>query len=219
VFPSWEDILFGDDMRRIRIRNKKTKRTQMISKGWSLIAVFSVILLNTAGCKVLREGQTSSKDVKSTTPLPLSTPDGNASDCSITIMGHGGVEVYITDPKSKNLGIALDSDTVVNEIPSADYQINPTWGEDAARGDATAQPQKLVIAHIPDPVEGLYRVQVHGKPDAQGGGLSVSARCNGKAEAIKMVSMSSDQKLPVKYQFTYSLQNRDLITEPEAVGR
>ena len=154
--------------------------------------------------------------------IPTSTlpaQELSASDCYITIIGLGEVQVYVTDPKSRSLGIALDSDSLVNEIPTADYQINPTWGDDAARGDSAAQPQKLVIAHIPDPIDGFYRVQVHGTLDTQGGDLSVSARCSGKAETMRMVIVDHAQKLPIEYQFTYSLKNPELITELEVKGQ
>jgi hypothetical protein len=191
----------------------------MKSKGTTMIALFTAILVCVAGCTASRERQAFPGGTGSSTQLPVSTFDKSASDCYITIMGYGGVKIYITDPGSRYLGIALDSEAAVNEIPGADYQIDPNWGYDASQGDSTAQPVKLVTAHIPDPVEGLYLVQVHGTLDTQGGGLSVSARCSGKAETMRMVNIDHAQELPVEYQFTYSLQNQELITELAAGGQ
>jgi hypothetical protein len=86
-------------------------------------------------------------------------------------MGYGGcVEIYITDPDGRHLGIAPTPEAIVNEIPGADFQNNPTWGYESSRGDSTAEAAKLVVAHIPVPVEGLYLVQVRGTLDLLGGG-------------------------------------------------
>jgi hypothetical protein len=147
------------------------------------------------------------------TNLGRTTPQETISDCYITIMGYGGVEIYITNPDGSHLGVSPTSGAIINEIPGADFQNNPDWGYESSRGDSTTGTVKIVVAHIFDPVEGLYNVEVRGTPVSSGGGLSVGARCEKEVENMRMVNIEHDQELPLEYQFTYSPENEELVTE------
>lgn len=179
----------------------------------ALVALSTAIGVCMVGCKTSNEGKAFPTDSGEATSPSESLLQETISGCHITIMGHEGVEIYITDPVGRHLGIAPLSRGIVSEIPGGDFQDNPTWGYESSRGDSTAEPAKLVIAHIPDPVEGLYLVQVHGVLGALGGGLGVSARCSGEIKAMRMVNIEPGQELPLEYQFTYSLENEELVTE------
>ncbi len=177
----------------------------------ALVTLSTAIGVCMAGCKTSNEGGAFATDLGRATSESLSQE--TVSGCHITIMGHEGVEIYITDPVGRHLGVDPLSKEMVNEIPGGDFQDNPTWGYESSRGDSTAEPAKLVIAHIPDPVEGLYLVRVHGTLGALGGGLGLSARCSGEVKAMRMVNIEPGQELPLEYQFTYSLENEELVTE------
>ena len=166
-----------------------------------------------AGCRFTVNGEVSSTiEVDNITPLVTSSVSENASDYHITIMGLRGIKIYITDPQGRHLGIAPTSQEIVIEIPGASFENNPIW-EESARGDATEEPEQLVIAHIPDPTEGLYQIQTFGMLEPSGGGLGLSVRKGNGEETRRLVQIDSEQTMPIEYQFTYSLEDEELITE------
>lgn len=165
------------------------------------------------GCRSTVNGEASSTtEVNHITPLATSPVSENASDHHITVMGLRGVKIYITDPQGRHLGIAPTSQEIVIEIPGASFENNPIW-EEAARGDATKEPEQLVIAHIPHPTEGLYQIQIFGVLESLGGGLGLSVRKGEGEETRRLVQIGSEQTMPIEYQFTYSLEDEELITE------
>lgn len=166
-----------------------------------------------AGCRFAVNGEVSSTtEVDNTTPLVTSSVSENVSDHHITIMGLRGVKIYITDPQGRHLGIAPTSQEIVIEIPGASFENNPIW-EEAARGDANEEPEQLVIAHIPHPIEGLYQIQTFGVLESLGGGLGLTVRKSDGEETRRLVQIDSEQTMPIEYKFTYSLEDEELITE------
>ncbi len=131
----------------------------------------------------------------------------------IILMGYEGAKIYITDPDGRHLGIEPSSGNIVNQIPGAKFDDNPTWGYKASRGDSMILPTGLVIAYIPYPVEGIYQVQAHGQLGSMGGGLATSAWNVGKNTAVRTIFVESEQELSTEYKFVYSPDNRELVTE------
>lgn len=177
------------------------------------IALIISILIFGAGCTTSSDGMIFQSSMASSTDIPTTIVDTEVSNCELTIMGIDGVKIFITDPLNKHIGVPLKSEEIVNEIPGADYDIDPSWGTEGARGDAVSDIASLLILSISDPKDGLYLVQIHGTPTIPGGGLSVVARCGEESETTRMVILEESQKLPIMYQFTFSAQEKEAISE------
>jgi len=134
-------------------------------------------------------------------------------DNYITLMGHEGVNIYVTDPLGRRLGTDPVSGEILNEIPGADFEINPAWGDGSARGDVISMPTHLVIAHIPYSTDGIYQVYIHGALESPVGGVGLSAREHGNIKAMRILTVESDQELSTEYKFVYSRNNSDLVTD------
>lgn len=185
----------------------------MLIKKFETI-VLSVIIL-TSVCAVLVIITVFQKRTASLSDFHVSTENTPVDNCELSIMVFGTVNIYISDPISRHLGIPMESNEIANEIPGADYQIDPLWGEDAARGDTTSQTERLSVAHIPDPEEGIYFILIHGQSNLPSRGLGVIARCSNERETSRIITLEAKQKIPITYQFTFSPQNKLIISELE----
>lgn len=179
----------------------------------SIIITLVVFSLAWTGCMTHRENSPLPPMTQAITLTPTPSVTENLLDQEIVIMGQEGIQVCVTDPLGRRLGIDTSTGTTINEIPKSEFEDNPDWGYEATKGDTSAEPTKMVTARIVQPIDGIYTIEAYSQMNTQGGGVALSAWHNGEVKAMRLAYIDFDQTLPVKYQFTFSSDNEELVTE------
>ena len=138
----------------------------------------------------------------------------------IMVLSDAGVHMHITDPLGRELGISPASAEEVSDIPHADFDPDNDFGHDPAmRGDGGAGEKRYIVAtaDVPCPVEGRYRLELLGVLGAQGASASLAAYMYGTERAMAFVVVETGAPVPVVYEFTFSLDDEELVSELELV--
>ncbi len=139
-------------------------------------------------------------------PPPTATPVRPPAPDQLLIRAYGEFDLYITNPWGQSLGIEPNSDEQIAEIPDAWYEIDSDiMAEDDVR---------LASALIANPVEGRYRVQVHGPGEPEKRcRLSVEVRTGAGEEALREVEIPCREGVSQVYEFTLSLSGGELLSD------
>ncbi len=86
----------------------KNKRLVLAALTLVIFIVFSILLCT--GCKVQGENSPSPVTTQAVSSTP--TPKENLLNQEIIIMGQEGIQIYVTDPLGRNLGIDPSSGTI-----------------------------------------------------------------------------------------------------------
>lgn len=151
-------------------------------------------------------GEVVHDDFTYTPPPPTSTPIREARPDQLLIRAYGEFDLYITNPQGQSLGIEPDSGEPITEIPDAGY--------DPDSDVMTEDSIHLASALIMNPVEGRYRVQLHGlgEPEKRCR-WSVEIRKGTGEEMLREVEIPCQEGVSLVYEFTLSLSGEELLSD------
>ena len=139
-------------------------------------------------------------------PPPTATPVRPPAPDQLLIRAYGEFDLYITNPQGQSLGIEPESGRPITEIPAAGY--------DPDSDVMTEDNVHLASALIMNPVEGRYRVQVHGPGEPEKRcRLSVEVRTGAGEEVLREVEIPCREEVSQVYEFTLSLSGGELLSE------
>ncbi len=138
-------------------------------------------------------------------PPPTSTPIRGSMPNQLLIRAFGEFHLYITNPQGQLLGITPDSEKIITEVLDARYDPD----SDVMTEDAI----HLASALIMNPIDGRYRVQLHGPGEPEKRcRLSIEARKGTEEEILHEVDISCQKGVSVVYEFTLSLSGEQLLS-------
>lgn len=152
----------------------------------------------------VRVGDVLRNDIVQSQPTPK--PTIAWAPRQIRLLARGELDVYVTDPQGRRLGLDPRSGERVTEIPDAQYESYPS--------PISETPVRFTEVYVPNPVEGRYRVSVYGpaRPEDEPRYLIVEARKETSSLVARDVKISIEQVSSV-YEFTFSLSDEELVTD------
>lgn len=149
-------------------------------------------------------GEVLHNDFTYTPPPPTLTlkpgPD------QLLIRAYGEFDLYVVNQQGQSLGIEPNSDEQIAEIPDAWYEIDSDI--------MTEDDVRLASALIANPVEGRYRVRLHGPGEPEKRcRLSVEIRKGTGEEVLREVEIPCRGEVSLAYEFTLSLSGEKLLSE------
>jgi len=188
----------------VRIDRFDSITGKYISPSWGLTYVEPSdpsqeyrVLIDIATGEVLRN------DFTYTPPPPTLTVEPGADQ--LLIRAFGEFQLYIINPQGQLLGIAPDSEKVITEVLDARYDPD----SDVMTEDAI----HLASALIMNPIDGRYRVQLHGPGEPEKRcRLSIEVRKGTEEEVLREVDISCQKGVSVVYEFTLSLSGEQLLS-------
>ncbi len=138
-------------------------------------------------------------------PPPTPTLDREPGHDQLLIRAYGELDLYITNPQGQSLGIEPNSGGSIREIPDARY--------DPDSDIMTEDNIHLASALIMLPVEGRYRVHLHGPGEQEKRcRLSVEARKGTGEEVLREVEVPCQGGVSLVYEFTFSLSEAEMLS-------
>jgi hypothetical protein len=151
-------------------------------------------------------GEVIHNDFTYTPPPPTFTPIREARPDQLVVSAYGEFDMYITDPREQSLGIEPGSGEQIREIPDAGY--------DPDSDIMTEDSIHLASALIMNPVEGRYRLHLHGPGEQEKRcRLSVEAIKGTGEEVLREVEIPCQGGVSLVYEFTLTLSGEELLSE------
>jgi hypothetical protein len=149
-------------------------------------------------------GEVLRNDFTYTPPPP--TPTSKPGSDQLLIRAYGEFDLYVTNPQDQSLGIEPDSGEPITGIPDAGY--------DPDSDVMTEDSIHLASALIMNPVEGRYRVQLHGPGEPEKRcRWSVEIRKGTGEEMLREVEIPCQGGVSLVYEFTLSLSGEELLSD------
>jgi hypothetical protein len=201
------DISKDSTLLRVQIEHYNSVERSYVPPSWGLTYTdpdnpsqeYRVFIDVVTG-KVLRN------DFTYTPPPPTPTSIRPPAADQLLIRAYGEFDLYVTNPQGRSLGIEPNSGEQIAEIPDAWYEMDSDiMTEDNVR---------LASALIMNPVEGRYRVQLHGPGEPEKRcRWSVEARKGTGEELLREVEVPCQGGVSLVYEFTLSLAGEELLSD------
>jgi len=157
-----------------------------------------IIIINALTGKVLRNDFNP--------PPPTPTPIRQPVPDQLALYTYGDFDLMVANAQGLSLGIEPDSGKHVAEIPDAWQDLNP--------GIITEDSVRVTAAVLINPLEGRYRLHLHGPGEQEKQcRLSVQVRKGTGEEVLREVEIPCQGGVSLVYEFTLSLFGEELLSD------